>query len=158
MDQIVAPYKAEGLVPWVIIIEDASFNAPTSAFCKQYKQQKGLEHLNVGYDPGKLTKIYGGKETHLVISEDGRIVHKSVGSNLGPVEAAIQSELATPAFSCWNPQSCLESTSCMPSPDDTRSECVPFCTVGDDSACGPGEVCYDYGTPTGACWPAEEMP
>lgn len=52
---------------------------------------------------------------------------------------------------CQSTAVCAPGSACLPLPYEDRSLCVATCAVdGDD--CAPGEVCWSYGNPNGACF------
>lgn len=58
---------------------------------------------------------------------------------------------------CASAASCPPGEYCLPSPEGDKSICATLCTVGagGDAECAEGELCYDFGNPTGGCFPAE---
>ena len=95
MDTITHKYADQGLVAYLIIIQDKLGLPPTSTFCQQWKSTNNPT-MKLLIDPTGATGIYGPKETSLVINETGKIVFKAYGDKTKPLEDAIQLELATP--------------------------------------------------------------
>ena len=92
MDSVASQNLDQGLVGYLVILEDKQGNPPTSLFCNQWKSQYNPS-LKLLIDPKGVTGIYGPKETSLVINERGKIVFKYHGDNKPVIEAAIKAEL-----------------------------------------------------------------
>ena len=93
MDKVVAEYEDEGLVGYLVILQDNLGNPPSLAFCKQWQAQN-KPSLKVLIDPTLKTHIYGGKETSIVTNEEGHIVYKVHGDYHIQLEQVIVEELA----------------------------------------------------------------
>ncbi len=93
MDTIASKYKDQGLVSYLVILQDKLGNPPTSAFCQQWKSENNPT-MRLLIDPTNATGIYGPKETSMVINETGHIVFKIYGDEAEPLEEAFQKELA----------------------------------------------------------------
>ncbi len=86
-------YQDEGLMGYLVLLQDNQGNPPTTAYCKLWQAQN-KPAFKLLIDPLLKTSIYGGKETSLVTNEKGRIVYKTHGDYWQTLEAKIVEELA----------------------------------------------------------------
>ena len=93
MNDLYPKYADQGLVAYVIMIEDQLGNPPTTSACKKYVKDHKLT-IPVLFDAKKATKIYGGKETAVITDDEAVILMKTQGDQLKAHEAAIVKELA----------------------------------------------------------------
>lgn len=94
MNEIYNELEGQGFEAWAILIYDQNGAPPTAEYCKAYKEAYGLE-MRVLYDPTLATAIYGDKETSIVLSKKGVIVHEAHSDLPGVIRKAVEAELAT---------------------------------------------------------------
>ncbi|MEQ9496739.1 MAG: hypothetical protein RIT81_07770 [Deltaproteobacteria bacterium] len=61
----------------MILTEDASGRRPTAAYCRQVRDQYGLDDVTVLYDDGNFARLgVPVNHVHLVLGPGGRIEHR----------------------------------------------------------------------------------
>ncbi len=159
MDDVYEDLKDDGLVAWVILIQDDQFQYPDAAYCEKYKKFQEIE-MRVLYDPTGATSIYGGKETSIITNEAATIVFEAHADLTNQITQAIIGELSALPGECSDSQICQGDDKCMPKPVGDKKKCTALCVVDDAASCPDGQVCWQYqaGATTGACFDSSELP
>lgn len=158
MNTIYEKINDPGLVAWVILIQDSSFNLVTEGYCKQYAQTHPMS-MRLLYDPSGDTIIYGdGEASHeisVISDEEGKIVSKFISDAPETIEKALIAELTDVEGACWAPSQCGDGQYCVPLPQPVEgyevSVCAELCTEA--SPCPEGKVCEQLqaGAANGVC-------
>ena len=155
-EQLATWQDEEGLEVRIVLVYDSNWEPPSQGYCKAFQEEIGLT-VPVLYDPTEATAIYRNfvddkvHETTLVTNEEGVIAFKTHSDTEAAVASNVQAELAAELGECSSANVCEAHENCLPRPTGSGKLCTILCSV-EDNDCPEGQVCWSYGSATGACF------
>ncbi|MEE2779418.1 MAG: hypothetical protein VYE15_02765 [Myxococcota bacterium] len=149
----------DGLEVRIVLVYDSNWEPPSQAYCKAFREEIGLT-VPVLYDPTEATSIFVNPvddkvhETTLVTNEEGVIAFKTHSDTEAAIIANVEAELAAELGQCSSANVCADGENCLPAPAGPGKLCATLCSV-DENDCPDGQLCWSYGSATGACFDAE---